>query len=789
MQMLPSLALVSGTRLTIEGQVQGVGFRPYIQHLAQSMSLCGRVWNSRQGVEIELYAEDNDIQQFVRLMQQSLPRMAQIDTIQQRSIICSGNKDHFSIDSSDSDYCATDIPADKALCETCCDELFEEDSRRRSFAFNSCSECGPRYSIIRTMPYDRQRTSMASFPLCGCCQEEFDSGENRRFHTEAMSCQACGPNLQLLDNSGACVESQQGPIALASKWIHQGKVLALKGIGGFHLCCDAINQEAISLLRRRKARPTKPLAVMMRDIHQVSEYFSLSELETQQLSAEAAPIVLLPKANAKLPLPDAIAPNVSHVGVILAYSPLHMLLLHAVKQPLVMTSGNHSGEPLCISELQATERLADIADGYLVHDREIHHRCDDSLVKIIADKPRLLRRARGYVPKGIQFQRDGESPGSVWAMGSDLKNCFAVTIGHKIMMSGHNGDLSQPDCFTQTAFEINQFSHLFSSRPEAIIVDQHPDYFSSRLGRQLAKQHNIPSITVQHHHAHIASCLVENQVHPDSPVLGIVLDGLGYGDDGTLWGGELLLADFSQYQRLACIRPYPLLGGEQANRQPWRNLLAQLTQAGKLDHKTLVRLSAEIQLPHDVTELNVLNQSYAHFPLTSSAGRLFDAVAALLGIAPEQQSFEGEAAMRLEALASQNDAQSQAKCLSTCQFDIRSEGGLLQLDTAPLWSHLLTYLTQHVDKEVLAAWFHQTFVDSWVALVAQVREQSLYQGDEIVLSGGVFQNTLIHQRMQQQLALQGYKVYTHSSVPCNDAGLALGQCAIAMTKLEQSKCV
>lgn len=786
--MLSSLALAKGVRLTIEGRVQGVGFRPFIQRIALENGLSGCVRNSRRGVQIALFADDTDIQQFVQTIKQSAPKLAQIDHISFDTITPDEPIHGFIIEPSDSAYHAADIPPDQAICHTCREELTNSADRRHNFAFNSCTDCGPRFSIIESMPYDRPATAMHGFPLCFACQQEYTSLRDRRFHTEAMCCEVCGPQIQLADAGGQLMPEQGNDIiSTSADWLCQGKILAIKGIGGFQLCCDAHNQNSIQRLRQGKNRPTKPFAIMMRNIQQVRTYFGLTPLETEQLCSAAAPIVLLPKRRAIRALPDCLAPGVDQLGVMLAYSPLHLLLLDKFAEPLVMTSGNRGSEPLCTDNEQAMSRLAGIADGFVLHDRQILNRCDDSVVKIINHKPRLLRRARGYVPAGIAFKSGSRVGASVLAMGGDIKNCFALSCNDKILLSGHNGDMAEPDCFAQTKLEIAHFSNLLNASPEAVVVDKHPDYFSTRLGKQLAKQYNVPLIRVQHHHAHLAACMVENNVSPTSPLLGIVLDGIGYGEDDTLWGGELLLADFHSSQRLGGLTPYPLLGGDKANLQPWRNLLALLHQAGQVSSLSFNDLPESLTKKLKTNQADALLTHQSLFPLTSSAGRLFDAVACLLGIAPEQLSYEGEAAMQLEALAL--SAGQDKNTMPTQLFGFKTVGDLIQLDPSPIWPIMLEKLCGGADKAVLAAWFHQCFVDSWVEMVCQVKHQSGDQAQQIMLSGGVFQNQLVLERMQRQLEARGFEVFSHCKVPSNDGGLALGQSAIALTQLEKTPCV
>ncbi|MDC0603270.1 carbamoyltransferase HypF [Aliiglaciecola sp.] len=778
-------------RITVDGLVQGVGFRPFIHRLANQMGFRGSVWNSCAGVNIDLIGDDSNVQLFVKNMHDCAPEHARIDNVTFESISELPDSQSFSIQHSEVEWHADNVPPDRALCKRCREELTANQDRHQHYAFNSCADCGPRFSIIHAMPYARQQTAMAEFALCNNCQCEFDSHHDRRFHAEGISCGVCGPELQLLDANYQPIAAQvvKNILSCSGQLLADGKILALKGIGGFHLCCDALSEDVIQQLRQRKARPAKPFAIMLRDIQQVQEYFNLDALESEQLCSSAAPVVLLPKARTKQPLPEQLAPGMNCLGVMLAYSPLHFLLLNAFNKPLVMTSANARGEPLCTQNDLAKEALGTIADAWLVHNREIVNRCDDSIVKIINHVPRLLRRARGFVPDKIQCSLIANSHKTILAMGGDIKNSFALTSNDGVVLSGYNGDMAQPNCFAQTATEIADFGRLFNVSPDLVVVDKHPDYFSSQLGRKIATKNNLTVVEVQHHHAHLAACLVDNQVYPESPVLGIILDGSGYGDDGTLWGGELLLADFQQCQRVGGLKPFALLGGEKASQQPWRNALILLHQAGMLDVPSEDDSLMSKVVGYDGFQAQLLIKNQHMFAQTSSAGRLFDGVAALLGVAPAQQRFEGEAAMGLEALAMEADWVVDGVMLPRCVFSLTSNNSLLQLDPQPFLVALVDYLNKGVEKALLAAWFHQSFVDSWVALIKHTSKQSLYGGRQVVLSGGVFQNSLILTAMQEQLENSGYQVYSHKQVPSNDGGIALGQSVIALQQLESKSCV
>ncbi|OXS16891.1 carbamoyltransferase HypF [Zobellella denitrificans] len=771
--MPPGLAseAPAGYRLHITGCVQGVGFRPFVYRLATGLGLVGEVGNIGTGVQIRLAADEPTVAAFCRRLRAECPPHARIERIDTEPFDWVSAPRVFEVVNSQTKGQGARIPPDLAPCPACLAELNDATDRRHGYPFINCTNCGPRYSIVRALPWDRAHTAMADFALCTACDEEYGDPGNRRFHAEPVACAVCGPHLWLQGAEGQHIQGSAATLlAQCATWLKQGRVLALKGIGGFQLACDAGSATAIGLLRERKHRPAKPFAVMMRDLAQVDAWFELNDAEQAQLSSPAAPIVLLPRARLRPRLAgmaaDALAPGLAHLGVMVASSPLHWLLLNELDGPLVMTSGNAGGEPICTGNRQALSALAPLADAFLLHDRPIVNRCDDSVLAVVAGRPKLIRRARGFVPEPIPLPAGLN--GTVLALGADLKNSCCLAGSGRAVLSAHMGDLASPACLDALGQEVERLPALLGLKPRAIAVDLHADYAATRLGVRLARERGLPLYRVQHHHAHLVSCLVENSHGPNEPVLGVVLDGLGLGDDGSLWGGEFMLADYAAYHRLGRLRPFPLLGGDQASRQPWRNLLAQ-----RVSFSLWPELQSRCPLLFR-DEAETLLAMAPRFPLTSSAGRLFDAVAALLGVAPAEQSFEGEAAMKLESLAGRAQA-------SAC-YDVRvsREGELWQLDPAPMWPMMINALLAGASEAVLAANFHLSLVSGLCRMVQQLQRQARF--DVVALSGGVMQNRLLLAALIEALEAMGLMVLTQSRVPSNDGGIALGQAAIALAR-------
>jgi hydrogenase maturation protein HypF len=765
-----------GIRIRVRGIVQGVGFRPTVWRLARDLGLRGTVRNDAQGLLIEAWGTGLD--EFVHRLRHEPPPLARIDAIETTPLETKPLPEAFAIVESRAGRVGTDVPPDTATCPACLAELMDPANRRYRYAFTNCTHCGPRLSIIRRIPYDRRHTSMAAFQMCPDCQAEYDNPADRRFHAQPNACPACGPRLWLEDREGRSVEIADAVDALdaARRLIEQGAIVAVKGIGGIHLACDACNPLAVETLRRRKQRYHKPLALMATDVAMVERYGDLDEAGRRLLEDRSAPIVAL---NARgRPVAPTVAPNQDRLGFMLPYTPLHHLLMQGMKNPIVLTSGNRSDEPQCITNDEARERLTGIADYLLLHDREIVNRLDDSVVQVAAGAPRLLRRARGYAPASLTLPAGFEDSPPILAMGGELKNTFCITRHGKAVLSQHMGDLEQPATVDDYLENLALYRSLFSHAPAMIVVDRHPDYFSTQTGRRIAAEEGARLVTVQHHHAHIAAAMGEHGRPRDSaPVLGIALDGLGMGDDGTLWGGEFLMADYSRYRRLARFMPVPMPGGAQAMREPWRNTYAHLSFALGWDSVQSDYAGCEIVRYLGQKPLAALNTMIArglNSPLASSCGRLFDAVAAAIGVCRDQAGFEGQAAMELEALAFPHFKAERDHAYGGVW---RQDDVVTTLEWSRLWRSLLDDLCNGVDRGVMAARFHQTLVQSIAAAARRLCQDRAL--DTVVLSGGVFQNRLLLQGLHDALAGTGLCVLAPRQIPANDGGLALGQALVA----------
>ncbi|MDZ7267532.1 MAG: carbamoyltransferase HypF [candidate division KSB1 bacterium] len=746
-------------RIHISGIVQGVGFRPFVYRLAQQCGLGGFVSNNTEGVLIEAEGAAAALQEFRARLAREAPPAARIVRLEVAEIAPAGEVD-FKIVASRRDRPAQAfISPDLALCADCRAELFDPQNRRFHYPFINCTNCGPRYTIVRGIPYDRPNTSMSVFAMCAACAAEYHDPANRRFHAQPNACPQCGPRLWLCDRHGTRL-AEAGALAQAVVQLQQGAIVAIRGLGGFHLAVDARNESAVQALRRRKGRAEKPFAMMARDLATLEKFCFVSPLEQAMLQQPTRPIVLLRRRDCNQ-LAAAVAPHQKYFGFMLPYTPLHELLLHDHFEALVMTSGNFSEEPIAISNEEALARLAALADFFLLHDREILQRCDDSIVRCAAGRPRLLRRARGHVPQPVFLPRATRR--RVLACGGELKNTIALSRGNAVFLSQHIGDLDNPAAF---AFFENSIAHLqriLEIVPELIAYDLHPEYLSTKWAVQ---QEHLPRVGVQHHHAHLAAVMADNGV--TEKTIGLILDGTGYGSDGTIWGGEVLIGDAAACQRFAYLQPVVMPGGTAAIRQPWRMALSYLaatfgSNLGQLSLPFLQQLRGEaVQVVLQMIDKNI------NSPLTSSCGRLFDGVAALLGLRQEV-NYEAQAAIELEMLADegQQDFYSDA---------VRSAGaGALPL--TPVVAAVVEELQNHVPREKIAARFHHTMAELFVRAACAARE--LTGIARVGLSGGVYQNTLFFHRMTARLQAEGFEVLSHQQVPTNDGGLALGQVVIA----------
>ncbi|MDO6460929.1 carbamoyltransferase HypF [Granulosicoccaceae sp. 1_MG-2023] len=755
--------------LRVRGTVQGVGFRPTVWQLAHSAGLHGYVANDAGGVLIFLQGSRAKLEAFPGRLRAALPPLAQIDSIEVQAAGADKSLSDFRIIASRDGLADTAVCADAASCPDCLAEIRDPANRRYGYAFTNCTNCGPRFSIIRRIPYDRANTSMAEFQQCTACAEEYHNPADRRFHAQPNACPDCGPRLWYENHAGETRDS--GPLAQAVACLRGGGILAIKGIGGFHLACDAGNADALETLRRRKHRPVKPLALMARDISMVQRYATLNEAEQAALCSAAAPVVVLPRRE-DCALPEAIAPGLSEIGFMLPYSPLHALLCEHVDGPLIMTSGNPAGRPQCTGNEEARTSLAAIADGFLMHDRTIENRVDDSVVRCIDGEMRFLRRARGYAPAPLPLPPYFDDATGLTAYGAELKNTFAIAHGRELLLSQHIGDLEDAANLDELQRNIQLWHKLFSSADISAVADRHPEYLSTKLAQQYS---NGPLIRVQHHHAHFAACLGDNGVAAsEAPCLGIVLDGLGLGEDDSLWGGEILLGNYHRCQRVGGLAPVALPGAAQAIRQPWRNLYARLSGTEYFaafasafpEHRLMSSLAGK-----PLKTIDGMLQRRLNCPPCSSAGRLFDAVAAALGLAFDAQSYEGEAAMQLESLASRSQDN------AAYPLELR-HGDRLLIDDAALWPHLLLDLGDGVAPRIIARRFHNGLAAAFISATCTLAEQ--YGVSRVALSGGVFQNRILSESVSAGLRAGGLEVLQHRHVPANDGGIAFGQLLVAL---------
>ncbi len=769
-------------KIHISGQVQGVGFRPYIFTIAQQLKIKGEVKNDGSGVIIFAQSNKENIQYFINKIKAHPPVLARIDNIKRQQLEGSSVYTSFTISASELNTIETDITADAATCYDCLSEINTKANRRYAYPFTNCTHCGPRLSIINDIPYDRAHTSMAKFNLCENCSAEYQDVNDRRFHAQPNACPVCGPKLELVDNGGHQVASED-VIATTANLIKQGKVVAIKGIGGFQLACDANNHQAVLTLRERKHREDKAFALMACNIEQIKSYCKLSDLEEAELNSSAAPIVLLQINKTDISaLSQAVAPRQNQLGFMLPYSPLHHLLMQQLQQIIVLTSANMCGQPQCTDNEQAIERLADIADYVLLHDRDILNRVDDSVVKFMNNTRFILRRARGFAPQSISIEKSLATDKQILACGSELKNTFCLLKGQKAVLSQHMGDLENMQSYDDYLYNISLYKKLYHFEPQCIVVDKHPEYLSSKYGRELSQTLNIPLIEVQHHHAHLAACLADNHWRREQgKVIGVALDGLGYGEQQQLWGGEFLVVDYLAYELKARLKPTPLIGGEKAMLQPWRNTFAQLYYHD--DWQMILRQFSNLPFminlsSHPLMVLENMLKTNTNTVMSSSCGRLFDAVAFSLGICPQQQSYEGQAAIELESLLVENDLLNE----QPYPFELEQQDITL-INPKLMWQALLNDLKINTPIAKIAARFHLGLAQIIVNMVLKISQQTAIY--TVALSGGVFQNRFLMQLCVTQLKQHQLQVLIHHQVPTNDGGLSLGQAVIAAARLVQ----
>ncbi|MGB6580607.1 MAG: carbamoyltransferase HypF [Streptosporangiaceae bacterium] len=770
------------TAVRVEGVVQGVGFRPFVYTLATGLGLTGLVGNDLDGVFVEVEGPLAAVSEFLLLLERDAPPLARIERVTTRAItprrsasfaIAASQVASQAAGPAGPDGAAgrrrTLVSADTATCADCLRELTDPADRRFGYPFINCTNCGPRFTIVRDVPYDRPLTTMAAFAMCEQCAAEYHDPADRRFHAQPTCCPACGPRLALLDPAGNALVGE--PLARAAELLSQGRVLAVKGLGGYHLAADAACEEAVARLRARKHREDKPFAVMAADLTAARRLAEVDTAAAGLLTSPARPIVLLPR-RAEADLAAATAPGNRQLGIMLPYTPLHHLLLKAAAQageagsrPIVLTSGNVSDEPIVYRDEEALARLGGIADAFVVHDRAIHIRTDDSVARAFRGRPMLLRRSRGYVPEPVVVASG--FPRHVLACGAELKNTFCLARDRYVFVSHHIGDLENAETLRSFTEGIEHFRRLFDVAPQVVAHDLHPEYLSTKYAVELAETSQVRLEGVQHHHAHIASCLADNGA--DGPVIGVAFDGTGFGTDDTIWGGEFLAADLTGFERGGHLAPVPMPGGAAAIRQPWRMAAAYL--------------AADPQAPQP-PDLDVVRRNQASWPAivsmarrgvnsppTSSAGRLFDAAAAVLGVR-DAINYEGQAAVELEQLADPAETGAYPAALQA--------GHPFQARGSDLLHGVIDDLTSGVPAPVIAARFHHGVAALIEAGCLAMRDR--YGLDAVALSGGVFQNLLLLHATVSRLEARGFRVLVHSRVPCNDGGISLGQAVVAAAR-------
>jgi hydrogenase maturation protein HypF len=743
------------------GIVQGVGFRPYVYRLATEQHLAGNIRNTPAGVTIEVQGPQESVEQFVARLPQEAPALARITEIGARELPCNGETSFEILASRASEAARTLISPDVAVCDDCLTELFNPSDRRYHYPFINCTNCGPRFTIVRGIPYDRPRTSMAVFPMCAACRAEYDDPLNRRFHAQPNACWECGPRLELWDGAGKVVATRD-PAAFAAALLRAGEVVAVKGLGGFHLAVDATNAAAVARLRERKQRVEKPFAVMVPDLAAAERFCELDAPAREILSSRQRPIVLLP-AKRGTAMAEGVAPFNAFLGLFLPYAPVHYLLFEQGGfSALVMTSGNLSEEPIAIDNREAVARLAGLADRFLVHNRDILLRCDDSVVRPAAGRLRQLRRSRGYVPVPVFLQE--ELP-PVLGVGGELKNTICLARGKQAFLSQHVGDLENLESYRFFGEAVVHLERILEISPEIVAYDLHPDYFSTKWALE---QTGARLAGVQHHHAHVAACMAENDLR--GKVIGFALDGTGYGTDGRIWGGEALVADYAGFERAAHFAYVPMPGGAAAIREPWRMAVAYLAQhfgRGFLDRRIPFLHEAggaKVELVLRMIERDV------HAPLTSSCGRLFDAVAALAGIR-QRVNYEAQAAIELEMAARESDD------ATAYPLELAPEGDGWTIQTRPLFEAILEDLGRERSKGEISRRFHNGLVKTLGLLAGLLRQRTSL--NRICLSGGTFQNLYLLEQLTLQLEADGFEVFRHAEVPPGDGGLSLGQVMVA----------
>lgn len=751
----------TGLKVNVRGIVQGVGFRPFIYSQAIKHNLVGWVRNTSSGVEIEINGPHEKIRSFLYTLNHHLPPLARIDEIITQQIPVDNYSNFTILASHTEEGQFIPISPDVSTCPDCQRELFDSHNRRFRYPFINCTNCGPRFTIIKDIPYDRPNTTMATFSMCQDCQKEYENPLDRRFHAQPTACPVCGPQIWFECNDKIIARGEDSLLA-ARKMLKQGKIIAIKGLGGFHLACDATNANCVEELRLRKKRSEKPFALMAFDISSIEQHCQVSPHDYDLLSSHQRPIVLLERKNGSSIVPQ-IAPNQAMLGFMLPYTPLHLLLLEpddSFPEVLVMTSGNLSEEPISYRDDEVIEHLAGLADAFLMHNRSIHMRIDDSVVRSWHNKSLIIRRARGIAPDSIQLPKIIPS---ILATGTELKNTFCLTRQNYAFISHHIGDMENYETLCSFEESIQHYEKLFRIHPEIIACDLHPNYLASRYAIKRSEDEKIPRLEIQHHHAHIASCLAENGWISNDPIIGLAFDGTGYGTDGNIWGGEFLLSNYSGFERLFHFDNIPMPGGDRAIRNPAYMALSHLWHAN-IEWDTILPPVQYICAPERNMLKNQLNQ-HINTPLTSSLGRMFDAASALIGIC-QVATYEGQPAIELENAAAIDE---------TKFYNLSINNDII--DPTSLWHQIIVDWYSGLSKSKLAARFHNSIIEVIRTICHEIRIKN--NCNTVVLSGGVWQNHYLLQRSYQKLTDDGFFVLTHQRVPTNDGGVSLGQALVA----------
>lgn len=760
-------------RIEVKGIVQGVGFRPFVYRLARNFNLNGWVRNTSGNVAIEVEGLEENLSQFLCLLKEKAPPAARVQDVTTRKLPVENDVDFVIKKSRPEAGKYQPVSPDLATCPECLEEIFDSENRRYLYPFTNCTNCGPRFTIIRNIPYDRPMTTMSGFTMCPECQAEYDDPLDRRFHAQPNACPKCSPSLQLTDSDGAPVLNED-PLRKVAGLLHQGYIIAVKGLGGFQLACDATNRRAVARLRKRKKRPGKPFALMMSSITEIGKHCQVSPEEAGLLLSPNAPIVLLEWRKDTSNVTSLVAENNKYLGVMLPYTPLHHILLHHASRPLVMTSGNLSEEPICQDNDEALRRLHNIADYFLRHNRDIHARYDDSVYLVERGTARAVRRARGYAPTPILLPFKARQ---VLACGAEEKNTFCLTRDDYVFVSQHIGDMDNEETMEYFENTIDLYQRLFRAQPEIIAYDLHPEYHSTKHALKYAADKGLKTIGIQHHHAHIVSCLVENGFR--EPVIGVAFDGVGYGTDGNLWGGEFLVCNWGSFERKAHLEYVPMPGGVAAIRKPYRMALGYVHSL--LDPETpLDSLPIMSKIPPE--EMNIVKtqlERRLNSPLTSGAGRLFDAVSALAGVRG-QVDYEAQAAIELEMLAPDDVSR-----FKPYPFTISENEKPVVIKLEELVSAVVNEARNGVSQNVISARFHKTMAEIILEACRLVSQESKLQ--TVALSGGVFQNRLLFNLAADALEKEGFRVLAHRLVPCNDGGISLGQAVIANQNMNNGK--